>query len=151
MCAVDSLALSVLGQSGAAGTIEATFGLRNSSTSSCTLVGFPGTQMLGASGAPFATQTTVRGGGYSFTNFPATQVTLAPGATAYFNLGYSDVPTATETSCPSPARLEVTPPNDYSQLTVSFQGNVCDHGTLTVSPVFGAGSPQTQTTAPPSS
>ena len=39
----------------------------------------------------------------------------------------------------SPARLEVTPPNDYSQLTVSFQGNVCDHGTLTVSPVFGAG------------
>jgi hypothetical protein len=106
---------------------------------------------LSASGAPLATQTTVRGGGYSFTNFPAAQVTLAPGATAYFNVGYSDVPTATETTCPSPARLEVTPPNDYSQLTVGFQGDVCDHGTLTVSPVFGAGSPQTQTTAPPSS
>jgi hypothetical protein len=140
----------MLGRSGAAGTIETTFGFRNTSTSSCTLVGFPGAQMLDASGKALTNQTTLRGGSYAFTNFPAAQVTLPPGATAYFNLGYSDVPATSETSCPGSARLEVTPPNDFSQLTVSFQATVCDHGTLTVSPVFGAGSPQTQTTAPSS-
>jgi len=73
---------------------------------------------------------------------------LAAGATAYFNVGYSDVPTGSETTCPASAQLEVTPPNDFTQLTVAFQATACNHGTLTVSPVFGAGSSETQTTAP---
>jgi hypothetical protein len=105
--------------------------------------------MLAASAAPLGTQTTVRGGTYGFTNFPSATVTLAAGATAYFNVGYSDVPTGSEGPCPASTQLEVTPPNDFSQLTVAFQATVCNHGTLTVSPVFGSGSPQTQTTAPP--
>lgn len=147
-CQVNVLSLSQTGRGGAAGTIETTFGFRNTSNSSCTLSGFPGAEMLDSSGKPLATQTTVRGGNYSFTNFPAARVTLAPGTTAYFNLGYSDVPTGNETSCPSSAELEVTPPNDYTQLTVAFQATACNHGTLVVSPVFAAGSSASQTTAP---
>jgi Protein of unknown function (DUF4232) len=104
--------------------------------------------MLDASGVPLATQTTVRGGSYEFTNFPPVNVTLAPGATAYFNVGYSDVPTGSQTSCPQSAQLEVTPPNDFSQLTTAFQATACDQGSITVSPVFGTGSSETQTTAP---
>jgi len=137
--------------SGAAGTIEATFGLRNTSTTACALVGFPGAALLDSAGAALAQQTTVRGGSYSFTDFSASRVSLGPGDSAYFNVGYSDVPSGGETTCPASAKLEVTPPNDFSQLTTSFQASACDHGTLTVSPVFGAGSPETQTTAPPSS
>jgi hypothetical protein len=142
--------LYVLGRSGAVGTVEWTFRFRNESTTSCTLLGFPGAQMLDASGKKLAIQTTLRGGGYTFTNLPVTKVTLAPGGTAYFNAGYSEVPTGSEGTCPSSARLEVTPPNDFSQLVIAFQAAVCNQGTLTVSPVFGPGSPESQTTAPPS-
>jgi hypothetical protein len=107
--------------------------------------------MLDASGAPLGTQTTIRGGGFAFTDLPPAKVTLVPGATAYFNVGYSDVPTGSESTCPSSSRLEVTPPNDSGQLVIAFGATVCNHGALTVSPVFGAGSAQTQTTAPPAS
>ena len=150
-CQVNSLTLGLEGRSGAAGTVEWTFDLRNASTSSCVLLGFPGAQMLDVSGTPLTIQTTLRGGGYAFTNLSPTKVTLEPGSTAYFNVGYSDVPTGSESTCPSSSRLAVTPPNDFSQLAITFQAAVCNHGTLTVSPVFGPGSPETQTTAPPSS
>jgi hypothetical protein len=107
--------------------------------------------MLDASGAPLAAQTTVPGGSYAFTDFSPTKVTLEPGSTAYFNVGYSDVPAGSESTCPSPARLEVTPPNDFSQLAIAFEGSVCNDGTLAVSPVFGPESPETRITAPPTS
>ncbi len=148
-CQVNQLSLSLFGSSGAAGTLESTFVFRNTSGGSCALYGFPGAQMLSSAGAVLATQTTVRGGTYPFTNFAPSHVTLAPGTTAFFNVGYSDVPTGSETTCPMAGELEVTPPNDFSQLTIAFAATVCNQGRLTVSPVFGAGSPNTQTTAPP--
>lgn len=102
--------------------------------------------MLDASGKPLPT-TVVRGGSYSFTNFAASRVTVTAGQTAYFNVGYSDVPSG-QTTCSNASRIEITPPNDFTQLTTAFQATVCNNGTLTVSPVFGPGSPETQTTAP---
>jgi hypothetical protein len=146
-CGVGQLVLSVVGSNGAAGTIETTFALKHPSGSPCTLGGYPGALMLDSSGKPITTLV-VRGGGYAFTNMPATKVSLSAGDSAYFNLGYSDVPTGNASSCPSSAQLEVTPPNDTSQLVVSFNATVCNNGTLTVSPVFAAGSAQSQTTAP---
>jgi Protein of unknown function (DUF4232) len=110
--------------------------------------GFPGAVLLGASGTQLPT-TVVRAGSPSFTNFPATQVTLGPGATAYFNLGYSDVPTGSETSCEMATQLQIKPPDASTFQVVAASLSVCNHGTLTVSPVFGSGSPQVQTTAPP--
>jgi hypothetical protein len=76
-------------------------------------------------------------------------VTLAAGATAYFNLAYSDVPTGSETSCPTAAKIEVTPPHAVDHDVVTIDATVCGAGTLTVSPVFSSSSPQSQTTAPP--
>ncbi|MGH9029986.1 MAG: DUF4232 domain-containing protein [Acidimicrobiales bacterium] len=143
---MNALALSLLGSSAAAGTLEATFALRNSSSTSCMLVGYPGAELLDASGTPFASA--ARGGTYSFTDFPSATVTLSEGQSAYFNVGYSDVPSGTEGTCPGSARIEVTPPNDFTQLFSQFSATVCN-GAFTVSPVFGAGSPYTQTTAPP--
>jgi len=146
-CPAGSLAGSVVGQSGAAGTIEMTVELRSTATTTCVLGGFPGLQLLDASGAQLPTHV-VRGGSYQFTNFAPTTVTLAPGGISYFNLGYSDVPSGAETSCAKATSMWVTPPNAYDHLTLAATLAPCASGTVTVSPVFGPGSTATQTTAP---
>jgi len=147
-CSGTNYALSVLGSQGAAGTFEVTFGFRNTSSATCPLTGYPGIQLLGAGGADIATNT-VQGGGESFTSFAPSTVEVAGGATAYFNMGYSDVTTGTESSCPTTTGLEATPPGTSTTLQVSGQYVVCNGGTVNVSPVFGKGSPETQSTAPP--
>jgi hypothetical protein len=63
-------------------------------------------------------------------------------------MGYSDVPTGGESTCPTSKSLEITPPNDTEQLVVQVAIQACDGGQLSVSPVFGASSPATSTTAP---
>jgi hypothetical protein len=78
-----------------------------------------------------------------------TTVTLAAGQSAFFNIGYSDVPVGGETSCPTSTALEVTPPGATDHLGVTAALTACGHGTLVVSPVFAATGPDSQTTAPP--
>jgi hypothetical protein len=146
-CPAGSLVGSVVGSSGAAGTIELTVELRSTATTTCVLGGYPGLQLLDASGAQLPTHV-VRGGSYPFTSFAPTTVSLAPGAVSYFNLGYSDVPNGTETVCPRASSMWVTPPNAYDHLTLAATLAPCAGGTVTVSPVFGPGSAATQTTAP---
>jgi hypothetical protein len=143
----SALAMSVSGTEGAAGTLEVTISLRNTTSATCTMNGFPGALLLGASGTALPT-TVVRAGIYSFTNFPSALVTLAGGALAYFNLGYSDVTTGSETTCEMATQLEITPPNATTHGIVTASLAVCNRGTVTVSPVFSATSPETQTTAP---
>jgi hypothetical protein len=147
-CAARVLDATVTGTSGAAGTFEVTFALRNTSATACPMNGFPGIQLVGGSGAQLATHV-VSGGNYQFTNFAPSPVMLGAGATANFNLAYSDVPVGTEASCPAVAQIQITPPHASDHDTVPVQWTVCGGGTVTVSPVFGAGSPGSQTTAPP--
>jgi len=148
-CTSANLTASVYGSSGAAGTIETTIALKNNLSTSCTFGGYPGLGMTGSNGASLTT-TVVRKGNYSFTAMAPTTVTLTPGQSAYFNMGYSDVPTGSATSCPAAANLVITPPNSYTSLTIPAQLTPCNNGTITVSPVFLASSPGAQTTAPPS-
>jgi hypothetical protein len=138
---------TIAGSSGAAGTIETTVGLRNSTTTACTLGGYPGLLLLAASGSALPT-TVVRKGTFSFTAMSPTTVSLSPGASVYFNIGYSDVPVGGETSCPSSATLEITPPNAFDHLEVGATMSPCDGGNMTVSPVFSATGANSQTTAP---
>jgi len=138
----------IAGSSGAAGTIETTVGLRNTSATACTLGGYPGLLLLDAAGAALPT-TVVRKGSYSFTAMSPTTVSLSPGASVYFNIGYSDVPVGSETSCPSSAKLEITPPNAFDHLVVVATLSPCGGGSMTVSPVFSATGTNSQTTAPP--
>jgi hypothetical protein len=147
-CAARDLVTTVVGSQGAAGTFELTFALHNTSGASCPLDGYPGAQLLDSSGAELPTHV-VRGGNIQFTNFAPASVVLAAGDTAYFNLAYSDVPTGTETTCPTASQIEVTPPQASDHDVVVAHIVVCGAGTLTVSPVFSSSSPETQTTAPP--
>jgi hypothetical protein len=147
-CATAKLIGAIAGSSGAAGTIETTVALKSTTTTACTLGGYPGLQLLSSSGASLPTNV-VRKGNYSFTSMAPTTVTLSSGRSAYFNVGYSDVPAGGETSCPSSASLEVTPPNAFDHLVVSATLAPCGGGTLVVSPVFLATGSNSQTTAPP--
>ncbi len=146
-CATTALSGSVAGSSGAAGTGETTVALKNTASAPCTLGGFPGLQMVSASGSLLPTNV-VRTGNYPFTAMPATTVTLAPGQSAYFNIGFSDVPVGNETSCPVSQTLQVTPPNALDHLVLAAALGPCGGGTLVVSPVFLSTGANSQTTAP---
>lgn len=143
-CQPTGLSGSVVGQEGAAGTIELTVALKNTTTAGCALEGYPGLALVSSTGSELTT-TVTRGGSYSFTDFAPSSVTLAAGATAYFNMGYSDVQSGA-TPCPTAASMWVTPPDDVDHLVVSESVMACNG--VTVSPMFAAGSSQTQTTAP---
>ena len=148
-CASAALSGSVVGSSGAAGTIETTVALKSTASVPCVLSGYPGLQMLNASGGSLPTKV-VRKGSYSFTAMAPTTVTLASGQSAYVNIGLSDVPAGSETSCPTSTSLEVTPPNATDHLVVTAALAPCSAGTLVVSPVFLSSGANSQTTAPPS-
>lgn len=149
-CATTALTGSVVGSSGAAGTIETTVALKSTASTPCVLGGYPGMQMLGASGSPLPT-TVVRKGSYPFTAMAPTTATVGPGQSAYFNIGYSDVPVGNETTCPTSATVQVTPPNGFDHLVMTAALSPCGGGTLFVSPVFLSTGANSQTTAPPSS
>jgi len=131
---------------GAAGTIELTVRLHNTAEENCSLDGYPSVQLIDAWGDELPTAV-VRGGSYLFTDFVAAPVTLAAQAVAYFNLAYSDVPSGS-TACASGASMWVTLPGDVDYLSITETVTACDGGQLTVSPIFGATSPETETTAP---
>ena len=146
-CTTTVLNASIYGSSGAAGTIEITVALTSSSSTPCVLVGYTGLQLLNAASANIPT-TVVRGGSYSFTSMTPTTLSLSNGQTAYFNMGFSDVPSGSATSCPISTSLEITPPNAYNFLTIPAQLGPCNNGTIAVSPVFSNTGSNGQTMAP---
>ena len=148
-CQPSQLHIVQFGSSGAAGTHELTFSLTNSSTVLCTMHGYPGMLLLDARAGALPTNV-MRGGGLAFENVAVTDVSLAPGQAAYFNLGYNDVITGT-TTCSDAPQVEITPPNatSYAVVPVFPSIDACNGGTLHVSPVFAStDSTATQTTAP---
>ncbi len=147
-CTASQLTGSIEGTSGAAGQFEVTVALKNTSNGPCTTGGYAGLQLVSTSGAKLQT-TALRGGTLNFENIAPTPITLGPGSTAWFNLGYSDVPSGGETSCPMSSQLQIIPPNATSHLAVALRIDPCDNGAVHESPLFAAGSTATETTAPP--
>jgi hypothetical protein len=139
MCQAAQLGTAPQQGSGAAGTIEMTVAFTNRGASTCSLFGYPGMQLLDASGANLPTNV-VRGGGPQFpvaaANQPPRTVRNAPGATGSFGLSYSDVPVGNETSCPTSANAEITPPGNTAFVTVALAIAPCGGGTIHVSPVY---------------
>jgi Protein of unknown function (DUF4232) len=149
-CEASNLHAALAGSEGAAGTIELTFSLTNAAGTSCAMNGYPDVQLLDSTGSSMAT-TVNRGGGLAFENVPASTVSLAPGRSAYFNLGYSDVTVGTETGCPAASQVRITPPGSMSSAVVPVSDlDACGGGAVHVSPVFAStNSAATATTAPP--
>jgi hypothetical protein len=100
---------------GAAGSLGITYIFTNTSASTCTLGGFPGLQLLNASGQPLTT-TTLRS-----SETPST-VTLQPGRHAWFDIEFPTQTGFGSLQCPTSAALAVIPPNDTTALVVSGSG-----------------------------
>ncbi|MGA2471146.1 MAG: DUF4232 domain-containing protein [Solirubrobacteraceae bacterium] len=142
-CVSTQLAVVLGFQQGALGHIGQTVSFKNTSTTACTLYGYPGLQMLDASGSPIPTDV-LRGIAYTVPAEPEHVVTLAPGGEASFDLGYANSTGFGNATCPASSEVEVTPPNDYTSITVAWKiqpygGSDIKHlqcGQITVSPVF---------------
>jgi hypothetical protein len=120
---------SVPGSSGA-GHTAADISFQNTSSGPCTLTGFPGIVLRGASGNALPTHVT------NFATAP-TAVTLAPGAWAHSELRFSpDIPGPGEpqdAQCePNPVSATVQIPGDSHTVTVTLDAPtpVCEQGAI---------------------
>jgi len=148
-CSASALSGSVTGTEGGAGVLETTIALRNTGTVTCTLDGYPGLLLLSSSGTQLATDAR-DGGSLAFESVAPSSVSLAPGGDAYFNIGYSEVPSGGESTCPAATGLEVTPPGATTHLVVAVHMAPCGGGQLHESALFGPGSAGAQTAVPSS-
>jgi hypothetical protein len=124
---------------GAAGSLGITYMFTNTSATACTLGGFPGLQLLNASGQPLTT-TTIRN-----SETPSV-VTMQPGRHAWFDIEFPTQTGFGSLQCPTSAALAVIPPNDTTALVVRGPGGqigayggdiphlMC--GTINVSPIL---------------
>lgn len=119
-CHTGRLYVTVSGSQGAAGTIEVNLRYRNIAPVTCTLYGFPGMQLVGASGQNLTTKLTW-GHGSQLPNVPKRVIVLKSGGSAYTAFMYSDVPTNNET-CPAAGYLLVIPPNETTNTIVPLNG-----------------------------
>ncbi|HLG92325.1 MAG TPA: DUF4232 domain-containing protein [Acidimicrobiales bacterium] len=116
----------------AAGQVLAVYSLRNVSGTACVLFGYPAISLVGPAGQALPT-TVVRGGSALLPPQAPQVVVLNPGSAASFRVAWSGVPQGGQPSCPASARLEITPPGDFSSVVLADQIAPC--GPLHVSPV----------------
>ena len=111
---------------GTSGSYYSVIDFTNTSSTSCTLYGYPGVSLTAESGTqigPAATRDATTA---------AATVTLAPGATANAVLRMTD-PTAYATSQCKPttsAYLKVYPPNQTTPVQVSFKEDTCANSSI---------------------
>jgi hypothetical protein len=99
----------------AAGSLGITYVFTNTSATACTLSGFPGLQLLNASGGPLTTRTSRN------SETPST-VALQPGRHAWFDIEFPTQTGFGSLQCPTSSALAVIPPNDVSALVVTGSG-----------------------------
>ena len=112
-----------LGQSqGAAGTIYQLLVLTNTSSSDCTLYGYPGVSFVTGQGGSVIGSPAARN-----SLIPDTLVTLQPGGTASALLGVVDTGALPQSACvPGTADwLQIYPPGDTGSLFVQLNSSVC--------------------------
>jgi Protein of unknown function (DUF4232) len=132
-CGTGDLTATIEQGSPAAGQRYAMLVLTNDSHHTCSTYGYVGMQFLNGHGGALATNV-VRD-----RTLKAEQVVLTPGAQAYSQLHWSVVPGTGDSGAPcfsGPARVEITPPNSQSHLTIRWaEGTVCEHGRVDVQPL----------------
>jgi hypothetical protein len=130
---------------GAAGTVYASITLTKTTSGSCTIKGWPTLTLQDRLGAVLPSSTVdVPSAGSTKTfldsraNHSPGLVTVQNGATTTFSLAYSDVPTGTETTCPSAQSVSVALTKNGSTVAVTpqYPPAPCNHGLVWVSPFY---------------
>ena len=137
-CQPAQLTATVTDLGVAAGNVGSEVVLRNTSTESCSLEGYPGLQLLSTGGAALPT-TVTRDPSQLYGTVSPHLVGLAPGQSASFDIGYGDNPTGNPPSpyqqaCPAATQLSIIPPGDTTALRATTPIAPCQ-GWLTTSPV----------------
>jgi Protein of unknown function (DUF4232) len=118
-CLATQLSVQIGEASGAAGSVGYTNDFKNVSNTTCTLYGYPGLQMLNASGQPISTDV-IRATSVTVPYVPEKLVTLVPGAKADFDMGFAAATGYENADCPTSTRVEFTAPNDFQSLIVAL-------------------------------
>ncbi len=140
-CRPSQIGITAAGTGAALGHVGVLFTLRNTSSASCRLNGYPGMLLLGGAGQELPT-TVVRAvsGAYLIPAVVPHRVALAPGAVASFDLQYGDNPVGAQANepygqaCPSATGAEVALPNAQGHSVVPVSMAPCG-GQVLVSPV----------------
>jgi hypothetical protein len=140
-CSTRQLTMTAAGTGAGLGHVGVLFTLRNTSSASCRLVGYPGLELLSSNGQELPT-TVVRAasGAYLFPAVVPHRVALPPGAVGSFDLQYGDTPVGAAanepyaTACPAATRAEVTLPGAAGHAVVPASMAPCS-GQVLVSPV----------------
>jgi hypothetical protein len=132
-CSTADLKAEIEQGSPGAGQRYAMLVLTNNSHQSCHTYGYVGMQLLNGQGGSLATDV-VRD-----QTLTPERIVLAPGAQAYAQLHWSVIPGNGDSGAPcssAPARVEITPPDAYTHLTIRWAGGtVCEHGRIDVQPL----------------
>jgi hypothetical protein len=128
------MAVSYLGGQGATGHGLLGFALRNTGSSSCSTVGYPGVQFLDQNGGDLPTTPTHTTHDF-FGPAPLKSLVVASGGTVSFRLGVTHG-AGSSSGCVTAGALAVIPPNDTQALKVTIPNGAYEcGGTTTVSPL----------------
>jgi hypothetical protein len=133
-CQTSQLALAQDRSGVALGHVGVLLRIDNHSPETCALEGYPTLQLLDAHQQPLPTheqQTTMA---YTFTVPVPQPVVLAPSASAYVHLEWSDVPPSGQPCSSGVAFLQITPPHNQTPLLIRLDAGACD-GTIITSPL----------------
>jgi hypothetical protein len=134
ICRAHALKLVYLGGQGAAGHGLIGFALRNTGSTPCTTIGYPGILFLSHHGAALPTHPRHTTSDF-FGHTKYGQVTVAPGQEASFRLGVTHG-SASPKGCVTAASLQVIAPNDTGKLRIRLPGGLYEcRGVATESPV----------------
>jgi hypothetical protein len=117
-CQAQNLSFALGAKTGTSAQSTQAVVLTNKGSAACTMTGFPGVDLVGAANGqqnyswPLVRQTV----SYS-------QVTLAPGGTAHFNLIYLPSTPGDGTDI-AVAKMVITPPNTYTQAQLTWNQSV---------------------------
>lgn len=106
-CMSSQITPSIIGYGTSVGNAEEQIVLTNTSSTECTMDGYPGVGMLEATDA-YAPVATVDGSSYLFGNPGPAFLTVLPGKAVSFELGYTDNDAAHQ---PSTSRIAITVPD----------------------------------------
>ncbi|MDF5725832.1 MAG: DUF4232 domain-containing protein [Rhizonema sp. PD37] len=115
-CQTSQLSVRRVSSQGATGHIGVVYAFTNTSSSTCTLYGYPGFVPLDAKGQPLKGIKVTESERNYMHHAQRQRLTLTPGAQASFEVVYSHIPSDNQL-CPKSAKVQITPPNTYQNFS----------------------------------
>jgi hypothetical protein len=127
-CATTALMATLGAPGGAAGSTYYPIEFTNTSSSTCSLYGYPGVSFVTASGSQIGAAAT------EDPTFPRRLVTLAPGVTAHAELRVTDAANYSASTCrPVTAhQLKIYPPGQTSSLGIALTATGCANSSVLI-------------------